>query len=82
VLSLDSKPARWWSLSVGWAAPSAAPDFLFAQFAGGAGRWPSYGVVADLPTGKPFDIIGLLHRRYFFRPMRDRRKHRDRGENR
>ena len=25
----------------------AAPDFLFAQWAGGAGRWPSYGVVAE-----------------------------------
>ena len=28
-------------------APSAARDFLFAQFAGGAGRWPSYGVIAE-----------------------------------
>ena len=35
------------TLSVGGAAPSAAPEFLFAQFTGGAGRWPSYGVVAD-----------------------------------
>ena len=29
------------------AAPSAAPDFLFVEFAGGAGRWPSYGVVSE-----------------------------------
>ena len=29
------------------AAPSAAPDFLFGQFTGGAGRWPGYGVIAD-----------------------------------
>ena len=35
------------TLSVGGAAPSAARDFLFAQFTGGAGRWPSYGVIAD-----------------------------------
>ncbi len=35
------------TLSVGGAAPSAAPVFLFAQFTGGAGRWPSYGVIAD-----------------------------------
>jgi len=31
----------------GWAAPGAAPDFLFVEFTGGAGRWPSYGVVAE-----------------------------------
>ena len=37
------------TLSVGGAAPSAArrAGFLFAQFTGGAGRWPSYGVIAD-----------------------------------
>ena len=29
------------------AAPSAAPDYLFAQFTGGAGRRPSYGVIAE-----------------------------------
>jgi hypothetical protein len=56
VLALDSGLARWWSLSVGGVPPGAAvsgvppgaaPGFLFAQFAGGAGRWPSYGVIAD-----------------------------------
>src|SRR5487761_1022115 len=37
------------TLSVGWAAPSAErrAGFLFAQFTGGAGRWPSYGVIGD-----------------------------------
>ena len=35
-------------ISTMWlAAPRAAPDFRFAQFTGGAGRWPSYGVIAD-----------------------------------
>ena len=37
------------TLSVGWAAPSAErrAGFLFAQFTGGAGRRPSYGVIAE-----------------------------------
>ena len=40
VLALDSGLARWCSLSVGGVPPGAAPDFLFCEFAGGAGRWP------------------------------------------
>ena len=53
----DFRPALA-SLSVGGAAPSAARDFLFAQFAGGAGRWPSYGVIGDR-WPQPGKLMGL-----------------------
>jgi hypothetical protein len=47
VLAPGFRAAALVLLSVGAWAASAAPDFLFAQFTGGAGRWPSYGVIAD-----------------------------------
>jgi hypothetical protein len=71
LLALDSGLARWCSLSVGGVPPGAAPDFLFAQFTGGAGRWPSYGVIADC-WPQPRQADGGLVRTLFIHLQRRR----------
>src|SRR5487761_293379 len=68
------------TLSVGWAAPSAErrAGFLFAQFAGGAGRWPSYGVIGDSwPQRRQADVSDVCSLRDFSRalyPLAGRRR--------